>query len=97
MVAEALAYGKPVITTKGAPWQEIATRNAGFWIDIGVKPLVSALNEALTLSESELNDLGRNGQKLIQDKYSIEAVSSSMIKLYEWIITRIDRPEFILL
>ena len=34
-VAEALASAVPAIVTKGAPWEGLATENAGWWIDIG--------------------------------------------------------------
>ena len=36
-VAEALAHGTPVISTKGAPWQDLETHGCGWWIDHGVQ------------------------------------------------------------
>ncbi len=40
-VAEALAAGVPVITTKGAPWEELMEESGrcGWWVDIGVEGL----------------------------------------------------------
>src|SRR5437899_984244 len=32
-IAEALAHGVPVITTKGTPWREMELRQCGWWID----------------------------------------------------------------
>ncbi|WP_053405511.1 glycosyltransferase [Persicobacter sp. CCB-QB2] len=97
VVAEALACGVPVITTKGTPWEELSTRNAGWWIDIGVDPLVKALEQALQLPSSELREMGMRGRKLVEDHYSIEAVAEKMALLYEWILGKTEKPDFVYL
>lgn len=97
VVAEALACGLPVITTKGTPWEELNTFNSGWWIDIGVNPLVDALENAISLSDHERFEMGRNGRKLIEDKYSIESVANQMISLYEWVLGHGDKPDFVYL
>jgi glycosyltransferase involved in cell wall biosynthesis len=48
-IAEALACGVPVITTKNTPWQSIETEHAGWWIDHQHDNLVEAINEAVDL------------------------------------------------
>lgn len=95
VVAEALACGIPVITTKGTPWEELNTLNAGSWIDIGVQPLVKALQEILHLNEEQLIQMGKNGRKLVEEKYSIEAVASEMLILYKWILKQGIKPSFV--
>ena len=40
-VAEALAQGTPVISTKGAPWAELVSHGCGWWIDHGTEPLAA--------------------------------------------------------
>ena len=39
--------------------------------------------------------MGKNGRKLIEEKYSIEAVASQMIQLYEWVVKKGEKPEFV--
>ncbi len=95
VIAEALACGIPVITTKGTPWQELEEYNAGKWIDVGVDFLRNALEETLIQGNVALIEMGRNGRKLIEEKYSIESVAVSFVKLYEWILNRKDKPEFV--
>ena len=95
VIAEALSCGIPVITTKGTPWEELNTYNAGWWIDIGVNPLVDALSKALELTDEERIQMGRNGRKLIEQKYSVETVTEKMIKLYKWILEGGKKPEFV--
>ena len=43
VIAEALACGTPVITTHGAPWQDLETHQCGWWIPIGVNALIATL------------------------------------------------------
>jgi glycosyltransferase involved in cell wall biosynthesis len=95
VVAEALASYTPVITTKGAPWGDLELSNCGWWIDIGVEPLKQALEVAMQTKETELIRMGKNGRKLIEDKYSMESVAKQMCELYEWLLTKKNKPDFI--
>lgn len=125
VVIEALAYGCPVITTKGTPWAELmgnsesskvlkcesakvresgttanraneddfrtlefshsitSSGRCGWWIDIGVEPLVKALKEAMALSDDERQEMGRNGKRLVESKYTWNAVAQQMKQAYE--------------
>ncbi|MFZ2284908.1 MAG: glycosyltransferase [Lutibacter sp.] len=95
VIAEALSCGVPVITTKGTPWQELETVNAGKWIEIGVAPLKEALLQMMEKSDLERETMGKNGRKLIEEKYSIESVAKKMVALYAWIINGGKKPDFV--
>ncbi len=82
VVAEALWAGVPVITTKGTPWQELNERKCGWWIDIGVDALVKALAEAIALTDEERHEMGMRGRKLVEKKYTWNAVVKEMIEGY---------------
>ena len=38
VVTEALSYGVPVITTKGAPWKGLVDHRCGWWLSLWLKP-----------------------------------------------------------
>lgn len=97
VVAEALASGTPVITTKGAPWKDLLKFNCGDWIEIGKEPLKNCLNNFLTKPLHELQSMGLNGRYLIEKKYSMEAISNDMLSLYRWILNKDEQPEFVTL
>lgn len=81
-IAEALASGIPVITTMGTPWSDLNDAEAGAWIEIGTQPLVQCLRSFLSLSDEDLERMGRNGRRLIETKYSARVMAEEMMDLY---------------
>lgn len=88
VVAEALASGTPVITTKGTPWEDLETYHCGWWTEIGTEGTVGALKDFLQKDEKELEEMGRKGRKLIEEKYSNKKIAKDMVKLYESLINK---------
>ncbi|MEX0686537.1 MAG: glycosyltransferase [Balneolales bacterium] len=86
VVAEALNYGIPVITTKGTPWQELITHNCGWWVDIGVEPLSEAIREATSMDADELWQMGSRGRELIKSRYSWPVQAEIMYEVYQWML-----------
>lgn len=83
VVAEALASGTPVVTTKGTPWNELNTHQCGWWVEVGTKALVEALMDFMSKSSEELELMGRRGRSLIEGKYSSVAIAQQFAMLYE--------------
>lgn len=96
VVAEALAAGTPAIVTKGAPWPELEFHNAGWWIDIGVDPLVACLENALSQPAEVLSEMGRKGRGWMAEEFSWKRVGYQMAETYRWIINCGDRPEWVI-
>lgn len=86
VVAEALACGTPVITTQGTPWQELESYHCGWWTEIGTEATTKALKEFLQCTEGQLEQMGRNGRKLIEEKYSSQKMAHDMVNLYRKIL-----------
>lgn len=83
VVAEALACGTPVITTKGTPWSELETTGCGWWTEVGTDATTTALKVFLQLPDVTLETMGKNGRKLVEDKYSSKKMADDMVKLYQ--------------
>jgi len=96
VIAEALACGTPVITTRATPWEELETRHCGWWINTGVDPLVIALRSALALSDNERLEMGRQGRELIEDRYAWPALGLKMAEVYRWVVGAGLKPEFVI-
>ncbi|WP_152286934.1 glycosyltransferase [Flavicella marina] len=95
VIAEALASYTPVITTKGAPWEDLNKNNCGWWIDLGVEPLKQALVNALETDQKKLNEMGVNGRSLIEKKYSMQSIAKQMVELYNWVLKTGPKPKFV--
>ncbi len=94
-VAEALASGVPAIVSKGAPWRELASRNAGWWIDIGSDALVNCLNEALGQRPETLAEMGQCGRAWMQSEFSWRRVGMMMSQTYQWIVKGGTTPPWV--
>lgn len=91
-IAEALAHGVPVITTRAAPWPELSARRCGWWIDAGEAPLHEALHEALAQPAERLRDMGARGRELVATQYAWPAVAAAMMAAYRWMLEGGTRP-----
>jgi len=96
VVAEALSYGIPVITTKGAPWEGLITHRCGWWIDIGAEPLADAIREATALSDAERQEMGKRGRIFVEKNFGWTQIAENMISVYQWILGQGSKPECVL-
>lgn len=69
VVAEALAVGVPVITTKATPWMELHERNCGWCIDLGAASLESTLKEVFQSRRDNLAEAGRLGREWVRREF----------------------------
>lgn len=83
VVAEALAVGVPVMTTKGTPWSDLQKYQCGWWIDLSVSNLEKTLIEVFTTPSATLEIMGINGKKLVSEKYDIKAIGLNMVEFYK--------------
>lgn len=86
VVPEALASGTPVITTVGTPWEELNSEHCGWWTEIGTEATARALRSFLVCSETELEAMGRNGRKLVEERYTSKAIAEQFVEMYKSII-----------
>ncbi|MBK0397901.1 glycosyltransferase [Limibaculum sp. M0105] len=94
-VAESLASGTPVISTKGAPWAGLVENKCGWWVDHGVEPLAEALLAALDLAPQVRAQMGRNGREWMSAAFREEAVAGQMLAAYRWLISGGERPAWV--
>lgn len=94
-VAEALAARTPAIVTRGAPWAGLEQQGAGWWIDIGVDPLVACLEDALGRSTENLNDMGQRGRSWMENEFSWLHAGYKMAETYRWILNGGNKPEWV--
>jgi glycosyltransferase involved in cell wall biosynthesis len=94
-VAESLALGVPVISTKGAPWAGLETHGCGWWVDHGPEPLAAALYSAMSRPLEGLRGMGLNGRAWMAQDYSWEKVARMTLEAYQWLLKGGEPPTFI--
>ena len=95
VVPEALIQGVPVIASKGTPWSDLETFDCGWWVDNDIDTLISNLLIAINLSEQDRLGMGERGRTLVLRHYSIKSVSLRMKQLYEWLVYKNIKPEYV--
>lgn len=95
IVTEALIRGVPVIASKGMPWQELETYQCGWWINNDQESINQTIWRAYDVGEDVRIQMGMNGKQLMKDKYSIDVIGEKMMKLYEWVLGKTDKPYFV--
>jgi glycosyltransferase involved in cell wall biosynthesis len=91
VVAEALSFGLPVITTRATPWGEIANQECGWVIDNDVDSIVSCLNVALNTTVSERKKMGLHATKYAA-KFNWDGIALQMADVYDWVLGNAAMP-----
>jgi glycosyltransferase involved in cell wall biosynthesis len=66
---------------------------SGWWIDIGMEPLVQALRDAIKMRDLDRQVMGENARRLIESKYTWPSVVREMKAAYEWLLTQGSKPK----
>ncbi len=79
VVSEALAYGIPVIVSKGMPWSDVMKYNCGLWVDNTPESLSTAVQQ---ITRFDLDEMGRNGREWMKQEYSWDQIALKMHAVY---------------
>lgn len=84
VVAEALAHGLPVIATTGTPWQDLAEKRCGWYVQPTREDLKRALVEAISAPSEQLERMGRSGCEWMVRDYGWPHIAEMMNDVYTW-------------
>ncbi|WP_164940695.1 glycosyltransferase [Bradyrhizobium zhanjiangense] len=93
-VAEALSAGLPVITTSATPWAGLAEKNLGWIVENDIGELRQALQEALSLSPSQLKAIADEARCYAQ-QFSWPDIAARYLRTYEWLCDAGPKPEWV--
>ncbi len=82
VVAEALAYGVPAITTTGTPWQCVVSDDCGWYVEPNESALTEAIRDATARSPATLAAMGLNGRRCIETRCQWDTTASTLDVAY---------------
>jgi glycosyltransferase involved in cell wall biosynthesis len=88
VVAEALAAGVPVITTRGCPWEGLLAHGCGWWVEPTAEGLAVALQDACSQPDEALRSMGRRGFQWMESEFGWTMIAQRMTPLYEAVLRR---------
>jgi len=91
-VAEALAAGTPVISTRGAPWAGLEREGCGWWVDHGPEPLAAAMEQAMSLGRPALAAMGARGRAWMARDFAWDRIAGDMLEAYAWAVRGGEAP-----
>lgn len=100
IVPEALICETPVYASLGTPWSELNECRCGWWRDNKPETIAGVIKEILMMSDEDLCSMGRNGRRLMEEKYEQHKVAAMMQQLYDWIgngMKTEQKPDFVFL
>lgn len=95
VIAEALVYGVPVITTTGTPWSELRDRSCGWYIETGTAPLIAALREVFATSHETRMAMGERGRQWMTTSFRWPTIAAQNLAVYEWLLGLGPVPSFV--
>lgn len=81
VVAESLAHGVPCLVSDGAPWSSLPNHGTGWWVTWNA--FSSTLQNALRLSRSELQAMGRSGPPWMTRDFAWAESAQKLIEFYQ--------------
>jgi len=84
VVAEALAHGVPVITSRGTPWNRVEDIGCGLWVDNDPDSLAEAIERICSMP---LQEMGLRGREWMRREFGWDLAASKMVEVYRNLLT----------
>jgi len=96
VVAEALAYGLPVVASRRTPWASLPERGCGWWVEPKVEALAVALSQAIDLTPADRQAMGLRGREYVRAAFSWDGIGLLTAQLYDWVLGQSSSvPQFV--
>lgn len=86
-IAEALATGRPVLTTTAAPWEIIREEDCGWWVEPTLSGIRQGLVAAISASDTDRVAMGARGRRMMKERFSWEIVGAEMEGVYRRVLS----------
>lgn len=92
-ILEAWSYGLPVLMTDHCNLPEGFDHQAAIRIGTESDSIAQGLSELMQMSAAQRSGMGQRGRHLVEAKFTWPQVAEQMMKVYEWVLGRREKPE----
>jgi poly(glycerol-phosphate) alpha-glucosyltransferase len=92
-ILEAWSSGLPVLMTHECNLSEGAEAGAAIIVDPDSNSIAAALCQLFSMTDRERAAMGRNGRRLVEERYQWQHIARAMTEVYDWILGRGPRPD----
>lgn len=97
IVPEALVSGTPVFASIGTPWEQLNTEKCGWWMDASIDNIASVISQVYSMNEYDCISMGIRGRRMVEQNFLSSSVAEKMWQLYDWLLNKGSRPDFVYL
>lgn len=94
-ILEAWSWKLPVIMTPQCHLPEGYDADAAIRISDNIESVRDGIVELFMMGDEERYSMGNRGYQLVKEQFTWDASARKMIELYEWLITKKNKPEFV--
>lgn len=88
VVVDALALGLPVLASRATPWEVLQDNGCGWQFELTPESLSESLLAFINKTDAERREMGARGRRLVEEKYTWDAIGRDMVKAYEAILSK---------
>ena len=81
-IVESLSVSTPVVASYGTPWQTLQENNAGFWIPLDKRKLVSTFESIVNMDQESYDIYSRSARDLAVARFSWDNIAQDMLQQY---------------
>jgi poly(glycerol-phosphate) alpha-glucosyltransferase len=95
-VLEAWSWSLPVLMTPECNLPEGASANAAMMMTPDVDGIADALRRLFAISDVEREVMGKNGRKLVAERFQWPKAAEQMADVYDWALGLVGKPDCVL-
>jgi glycosyltransferase involved in cell wall biosynthesis len=96
-VLEAWSYRLPVLITPACNLPEGYEKNAALRIETSPENIADGIRKLISMTDHEKKQMGKQGFEMVREKFSWSQVAGSMTHLYDWVLGKKEKPDFVFL
>jgi poly(glycerol-phosphate) alpha-glucosyltransferase len=95
-VLEAWSRELPVLMTRECNLPEGVAAGAAIMMEPETNSIAAALRRLFALTDADREAMGRNGRRLVEERFQWQRIGETMTQVYDWILGHEPRPDCVL-